>query len=120
MKNMAVWFDVPVENLERAMTFYSTVFSVEMTKMEGAPKGYAMFPHGHGSCSGGLVVEPESISDKGPLLYFNGGEDLSRPLQKIEAAGGKVLQPKTSIGEHGFMAIFKDTEGNRLALHSEN
>ena len=58
------------------------------------------------------------VADKGALLYLNGGEDLSVPLNRVEGAGGKVLQEKTSIGGNGFMAIFGDTEGNRIALHS--
>jgi predicted enzyme related to lactoylglutathione lyase len=54
----------------------------------------------------------------GPLVYLNAGDDLSAPLARVEGAGGKIVQPRTAIGPHGFMAIFLDTEGNRLALHS--
>lgn len=120
MKNMAVWFDIPVKNLDRAMKFYSKVFSVELSKMSESPKGYAMFPYSEEGAvmSGGLVEDPERVSENGTLLYFNGGEDLSVPLAKVSEAGGLVLQEKTSVGENGFMAIFQDTEGNRLAMHS--
>jgi len=118
MKNFVAWFDIPVKDLERAMKFYSKVFGVEIQKMEGAPKKYAMFPFAPGAASGGLVEDKEMVTDKGTLLYLDGGEDLSVPLKKVEDAGGKVLQEKTSIGAHGFMATFKDTEGNRVALHS--
>jgi len=118
LKNFAVWFDIPVKDLDRAMKFYSQVFAVEIQKMEGAPKKYAMFPFAPGLVSGGLVEDKDMVADKGPLLYLNGGDDLSIPLKRVADAGGQVLQDKTSIGEHGFMAIFKDTEGNRLALHS--
>ena len=59
-------------------------------------------------------------SAEGALVYLNGGEDLAVPLSRVEQAGGKVLMPKTSIGENGFMAIFTDTEGNRVAFHSMN
>jgi predicted enzyme related to lactoylglutathione lyase len=52
------------------------------------------------------------------MVYLSGGEDLSAPLGRVEAAGGKVVMPKTSIGEHGFCAMFLDTEGNRVGLHS--
>lgn len=55
---------------------------------------------------------------EGTLVYLNGGDDLAVPLEKIEKSGGKVLMPKTAIGENGFMAIFLDTEGNRVAFHS--
>lgn len=54
----------------------------------------------------------------GALIYLNGGDDLSVPLSKIEAAGGKILMPKTPIGPNGFMAYFTDTEGKKVALHS--
>jgi len=49
---------------------------------------------------------------------LNGGEDLSTPLSKVESAGGKILLPKTAIGQNGFMAHILDTEGNKIALHS--
>lgn len=120
MKNFAVWFDIPVRDLDRAMKFYSKVFGVEVSKMEGAPKKYAMFPFAPGIASGGLVEDKEMVTDKGTLLYLNGGEDLSIPLKQVEGAGGKIVQEKTSIGAHGFMAIFRDSEGNRIALHSVN
>ncbi len=118
MTNFVSWFDIPVSDLDRAMKFYSKVFGVEISIMEGAPKKYAMFPFAPGAVSGGLVEDKEMVTDKGALLYLNGGEDLSVPLKRISDAGGKVLQEKTSIGAHGFMAIFKDSEGNRIALHS--
>ena len=118
MKNFVVWFDIAVKDLDRAMKFYSKVFEAEISEMEGAPKRYAMFPFAPGVASGGLVEDKEMVADKGALLYLNGGEDLSVPLKRVEEAGGKVLQEKTSIGGNGFMAIFADTEGNRIALHS--
>jgi hypothetical protein len=52
------------------------------------------------------------------LIYLNGGDDLGIPLSKVEAAGGKIIMPKTSIGNNGFMAHIADTEGNKIALHS--
>jgi predicted enzyme related to lactoylglutathione lyase len=59
-----------------------------------------------------------SASD-GPLIYLNGNPDVQNVLNKIEAAGGKIVVPKTQISpEYGYMAVFIDTEGNRVALHS--
>ena len=57
-------------------------------------------------------------TNKGSLVYLNGGEDLSVPLSKVEAAGGKILLPKTALGPNGFMAHFTDTEGNKVGFHS--
>ena len=68
---------------------------------------------------GGLIeAEGQIPTTHGPTIYLNGGEDLSVPLGKVEASGGKIIMPKTDIGENGFMAQFIDTEGNRIALHS--
>ena len=54
------------------------------------------------------------------MVYFNGGDDLSGFLAKVPEAGGTIIKEKTSIGEHGYFAMFKDTEGNIQALHSMN
>jgi predicted enzyme related to lactoylglutathione lyase len=119
MQNFGVWFDIPVKNLDRAMKFYSKVFGIEMQPIAMGPNKGAFFPMEPGVTSGDLVESKENApSDKGTVIYLNGGSDLSAPLNRIEAAGGKVLQGKTSIGEHGFIAYFKDTEGNRVGLHS--
>ena len=57
-------------------------------------------------------------STKGTIVYLNGGKDLTDSLNKVEEAGGKIILPKTSIGQNGFMAHFINTEGNRIAFHS--
>jgi predicted enzyme related to lactoylglutathione lyase len=120
MRNALNWFEIPATDFNRARKFYETVLDVVMqTPFEGMK--YAMFPSDmeKGAVGGGLVEEQGyEPSDKGSLIYLNGGEDLSVPLSRVEAAGGKVLLPKTSIGANGFMGHFLDTEGNRVALHS--
>jgi predicted enzyme related to lactoylglutathione lyase len=86
------------------------------------PNGkYGMLPADmmNGGVGGGLAQgEGFEPSDKGTVVYLNDGDDLSLPLSKVEQAGGKIIQPKTSIGENGFMAHFIDIEGNRVAFHS--
>jgi hypothetical protein len=82
---------------------------------------YGMLPADmmNGGVGGGLAQgEGFEPSDKGTVVYLNGGADLSLPLSRVEQAGGKIVMPKTSIGENGFMAHFIDTEGNRVAFHS--
>ena len=114
------WFEIPAANFERAKKFYETVLGVEMMAPFPDMK-YAMFPAdmAKGEIGGGLVQEENyEPADKGALVYLNGGEDLAVPLSKVEAAGGKIIMPKKSIGPNGFMAIFNDTEGNRVAFHS--
>jgi uncharacterized protein len=120
MANAINWFEIPATNFERAKKFYENVLGITMmTPFEGMK--YAMFPADmqNGEIGGGLVEEQGyTPSQDGAVVYLNGGEDLSVPLSKVEAAGGSIIIPKKSIGENGFMAIFTDTEGNRMAFHS--
>ena len=119
MNNIVVWFEIPVKDLNRAVKFYSKVLGVELQPVEAGPNRMAFFPFAPGVASGALVESKETVpNEKGTFVYLNGGGDLSAPLKRVEAAGGKILQGKTSIGDHGFIATFKDTEGNRAALHS--
>jgi predicted enzyme related to lactoylglutathione lyase len=121
MKNPITWFEIPALDYERAKKFYTEVLSVEITDMPMPEGKYGFFPfnrESHGT--GGGIMQHESMkpTTDGPNLYLDGGEDLSFHLSKVEAAGGKIIQPKTSIGENGFMALFLDTEGNKMAFHS--
>jgi len=123
-KNVISWFEIPVENFDRAKTFYETVLEIEIMVMPSMPDKtmkYGMFPFDmEGGGVGGGLSEMEGFvpSVNGSLVYLNGGDDLNHPLSKVEEAGGKILLPKTSIGENGFMAYFMDSEGNKVAFHS--
>lgn len=122
MKNSINWFEIPVSDFERAKKFYGTLFNAEIAEMPHPEFKYGILPGDmENGVSGGIVqgagFEP---SDKGSLVYLNGGDDLSVPLSRVEAAGGKIVLPKTSIGQNGFMAHFIDSEGNKIALHSNN
>lgn len=122
-KNSITWFELPVRDIDRAIRFYSQVLGQTLQKAEWGPVKMAIFPISNIDQEGGVhgaLVQGESYvpSQHGALIYFDGGEDLSLPLGLVTKAGGTVLQQKMSIGEHGFIAIFLDTEGNRVALHS--
>ncbi len=123
MSNAISWFEIPATNYERAKKFYSTVLDTEI-KDSPMPEGkYGMFPYDDDNNGvGGGLVEMKGLkpSSEGVTVYLNGGNDLSTPLSKVESAGGKVVMPKTDIGENGYMAQFIDTEGNKIALHSWN
>jgi predicted enzyme related to lactoylglutathione lyase len=123
MANVINWFEIPAANFERACEFYSKVLDGEIHKVD-APAGMKMgfFPHSAPESVGGAIVYGEGYepSSKGSVVYLNGGSDLSVALSRVEKAGGKIVMPKTSIGENGFMAHFVDSEGNRIALHSMN
>lgn len=123
MKHAISWFEIPVKNYERAKQFYSTVIAQDIKDhhMPEQNVKYGMFPYDNDNngVGGGLIeAEGQEPTTNGPTLYLNGGDDLSAPLSRVESAGGKIIMPKTDIGENGFMAQFIDTEGNRIALHS--
>ena len=121
--NYINWFEIPVADMDRAAKFYNTVFGIEVQPMAFGEHKMGIFAHTQDSGVAGALVQGEgySPSDKGPLLYMNGGEDLSAALSKVETAGGSIVAPKVQISpENGYMAIFKDTEGNKLAMHSMN
>lgn len=121
MSNAINWFELPATNFKRAVEFYNKVLSTELQYVESNGLQMGFLPHSQGGV-GGCVTHGNGNKpqQEGTLVYLNGGDDLAVPLAKIEKAGGKVVMPKTAIGENGFMAIFLDTEGNRVAIHSMN
>jgi predicted enzyme related to lactoylglutathione lyase len=121
MKNAINWFEIPVKNFNRAQTFYETVLDAKTQVMEAMGMKMAFFPADlQGGGIGGGIIEGKGYepSQSGTLVYLNGGDDLSVPLSRVEKAGGKIVLPKTAIGQNGFMAHFTDTEGNKVAFHS--
>jgi predicted enzyme related to lactoylglutathione lyase len=123
MKNVTVgWFEIPVSNMERAIAFYEKVFDTKLSRNQMGEFDMAWFPwdENGGGAGGSLVYHQETCvtSTDGVLIYFS-SENLSTELGRIEAAGGQILVPRTEISpEIGFMAVFMDSEGNRIALHS--
>ena len=120
-ENAINWFEIPVTDFERAKSFYSTIYDYEMpvNEMGGTMMGFFLFQQGKGI--GGAICRGEGYepSQKGTLVYLSGGDDLSRVLNRVEDAGGRVTVPKTQITpEIGYFAVFVDTEGNRVAIHS--
>ena len=117
MENAITWFESPVLNMVRAVAFYSTILDTKLEVFQGEGASHAFFP-GNG-VTGSLTQGDGFVpGDRGPIIYLNAGDDLSPILARVEAAGGKVAMPRTSIGEHGFIAYVIDTEGNRIGLHS--
>lgn len=124
-RNMVGWFEIPVTKMERAMKFYESVFAVALQRNEMGSLDMAWFPwlETEPGSPGSLVHHDEyKPSTEGVVIYFSSQTgDLNDELARIEPAGGKVLVPKTLITEDvGYMAVFLDTEGNRVALHSRN
>jgi predicted enzyme related to lactoylglutathione lyase len=123
-KNAVSWFEIPTQDIDRAAKFYETIFNVSLIPLDVQQLKMRMFPleNPMSGVGGALCYNKEfykpSATD-GPLIYLNGNPDLQNILDKIEAAGGKIVVPKTQISpEYGYMAVFIDTEGNRVALHN--
>jgi predicted enzyme related to lactoylglutathione lyase len=118
------WFEIPVNDMARAKKFYESIFGIQMIDMDiGTGLLMSMFPAEDNTIGGALNQHAEFYkpSQEGTMVYLNASPDLQEVLSKIEGAGGKVLVPKTQITpEYGYMAVFIDSEGNRVALHSVN
>lgn len=122
-KNAISWFEIPTRDINRAQKFYETIFQITMNPLDLEQIKMRMFPLENMQGVGGALVFNDkfykSSATDGPLIYLNGNPDIQIILDRVEAAGGKILTPKTQISpEYGYMAMFIDTEGNRIALHS--
>ncbi|MBB4037003.1 hypothetical protein GGR21_002917 [Dysgonomonas hofstadii] len=120
--NPVVWFEIYVNDMARAQKFYETVLDKELQRHDGEDYEMAFFPWADDmnapNASGGLCRMKEmKPGGNGTVVYF-GCEDCATEASRVEAAGGKILQPKFSIGEHGFIVLFLDSEGNTVGLHS--
>jgi predicted enzyme related to lactoylglutathione lyase len=122
--NCLNWFEIPTEDLQRAKQFYEKIFAVQMREETIMGMQMVFFPsvHGNGKVGGALVKsELHKSNTEGVLVYLNANPDLSDVLQRIEDEGGIILMYKTMLTpDAGFVAMFLDTEGNRVALHSYN
>ena len=124
MQHAISWFEIPSSDLDRATRFYETIFKVQLFPLDIAQIKMRMFPVDDPATGiGGAVVYAEGFyhpsESHGPLVYLNANPDVQNILDRVEAAGGKILVPKTEISpDYGYMGIFVDTEGNRIGLHS--
>lgn len=123
MKNAISWFEIPATDLVRATKFYETIFAVTLHPLDMDSIKMRMFPIDDMMGVGGAVVDSGGFhkpsTTDGPLIYLNGNPDVQTILDRVEAAGGKIMVSKTEISpDYGYMAVIIDTEGNRIGLHS--
>ncbi len=121
-QNPVCWFDIHVSNLERAKKFYETVFDITMVDLPIEWGKQSTFPfENNGINATGALVEStnSSLNGNNTVVYFSSNDCTTEEL-RIEQAGGQIIKSKTPIGEFGFIALFKDTEGNTIGLHSRN
>lgn len=118
----AVWVEIPVKDLERAKAFYEAVFKLEPVEIadDGVRRTATLFWEAGESQRPGISLNQTANfepSDKGTLVYLATGENINVLLARVEAAGGRVTAPRTSMGEAGNYALVLDTEGNTLCLY---
>jgi len=119
--NAINWFEIPVADFGRACRFYEEILAATLPVEASFPgMQMAFLPSSEEGVGGSLVACDESKPNAdGVRVYLNGGEDLAVILARIEGAGGKVVVPKTLIRDDiGYFALFADSEGNILGLHS--
>jgi predicted enzyme related to lactoylglutathione lyase len=118
--NTICWTDIPVADLDRAIEFYSAVLGSPVLRQSMQGHDFGLLPHAPDNVSGCLVQSPDNKpSEHGPLVYLSVEGRLDQAIQAVRKGGGTVLQDKHSIGPYGFRAVIRDSEGNRIALHSQ-
>lgn len=123
--NALNWFEIPVSDIARAKKFYETIFNMtmgEMPDMFGMKMASFPIDPMSGKVGGALAQsDMHKPSAEGSVIYLNANPSIQTVLDRIEAAGGKVVMQKTQISpEIGYMAFFTDTEGNHMGLHANN
>lgn len=117
------WFDIYVEDMKRAQTFYETVLDTRLSVMDDPNdptvemRGFGDDYTSHGAGGALVKLEYAKPGPGGSMVYFS-CDDCAVEEARVTAAGGSIVRPKFSIGEHGSVSIVTDTEGNMIGLHS--
>jgi len=119
-RDAASWFEIAVEDLDRAQAFYENILKTKLQQGGDENCKMGMFPFDEENGVGGALSRMEGCKPGpgGTMVYLNVEGDLDGVLQRIPDAGGEVIQPRMDISPHGYIGIFKDTEGNVVGLHS--
>lgn len=120
MDNAVNWFEIPAADFERAIRFYEQVMACELVRSTMGEAVMAMFPTAGSGVGGCLVSHPAmKPSPEGTCVYLNAGKDLAPALSRVASAGGSIVLPRTKISDEiGYFAVFIDSEGNRVGMHS--
>jgi len=122
MKSFVSIFEIPAMEISRAVDFYQAILDIKIDKMDMPGIQMGIFPYEEQVVTG-VIIKGEGYqpSADGVTIYLNGGDNLQIILDKVEKNGGQLIVPKTLHGdESGYFAMFLDTEGNRIGLHSPN
>lgn len=114
------WFEIPATDFGRARAFYEALLGRPIEPMVMGPITMGFLSSDPNAVGGAIVAGEGAVpSQQGTTVYLNGGADLAPMLARVEPAGGSIVVPKTEIGnDFGYFALFIDTEGNKVGLHS--
>ena len=120
MKSIVSWCSIPSIDFDRAVKFYEEVLDITMTSMGEGDDRMAPFWDTEDAPGAGVTADPtfRPTSD-GVRLYLDADGAIDDILGRVVEAGGEVLVPKTSMGDHWSYGLFRDTEGNSIWLHSK-
>jgi predicted enzyme related to lactoylglutathione lyase len=121
MKDVISWFDIPTENFDRAVKFYSHILGKEIRVDSFAGQTLGFFPMEGREGVGGDLVPPGTGNKPcahGTRVYFSCEGILDEVIARVEEAGGKIVTPKFKMGDAGWIALITDSEGNTVGLHS--
>jgi predicted enzyme related to lactoylglutathione lyase len=119
--NPVGWFEIYVDDLARARAFYEDMLEVELHPLdaETMPE-FLAFPAGEGYGAGGALAKVDGMApgNNSVMVYFE-CDDCGETAKRAASAGGEIVQDRFSIGQFGFCAMIRDSEGNLIGLHSE-
>jgi uncharacterized protein len=117
---VAVWFEIPAADYERAIRFYETLFAKPLNRVSHDPQTMAVFPYERPGVSGCIVpAQSAGGGASGPIVFLNADGRLDEMLEEVYEAGGRIVTPRTEIGAGmGWFAHIIDSEGNRIGLHA--
>ena len=119
--NPVVWFEIYVQDMERARKFYEAVFEVKLEKLINIGIELWLFPKSmneHGSPGALVKIEGFPSGNNSVLIYFT-CKDCAIEAKRVVENGGTVFKEKFAIGEYGFISLVSDSEGNMIGLHSQ-
>lgn len=121
MKELINWFEIPAEDIERAVNFYSEVLQMPLSVMDYGDEKMACFPEGYNISGAISQAEGFRPSKDGVTITFHAGEKMEDLLQRVSDNGGQILKHKTKIDaeDRGYFATFLDPEGNSIGVYSE-
>lgn len=119
MQNPIQWFEIPTTDLDRAARFYETMLGASLKREVFGGTPHALFLGEQGAAGALIHDKKRKPSTEGSLVYLNAKKDLDGCIDRAVRAGGRVVLPRTDIGDPGFIAVLADTEGNHVALHME-